>query len=45
MDEWNLNDWQGRTKKQVDFSNKVASISLIIVSIMLIILGLINLFK
>ena len=39
MSDWNLEDWQGKSKEQVDYSTKVASLCLIIVGILLIVLG------
>jgi|LakMenEpi03Aug12_release.lakeMendotaPanAssembly.Ray.scaffolds.fasta_scaffold4736952_1 hypothetical protein len=39
MSEWNLDEWQGKSKEQVDYSTKVASLCLIIVGILLIVLG------
>ena len=36
--EWNRNDWQGKSKKQVEYSYKIGSISLVVITIVLVVL-------
>ena len=42
--EWNRNNWQGKSKEQVEFSYKSASISMAVVTIVLTILVVMTLF-
>ena len=42
MKNWNKNEWQGRTKSNVEFSTGVASVSLIIFVILLLSAAIVN---
>lgn len=43
-DKWDRNDWQGRSRQQVETSEKLAGISMMLVFVMIIGLAIYNAF-